>query len=132
MPMYYHVLVEIVVTLHLLFAAFAVFGVLLVSRWPKLMWLHIPAVVWSVVVNACQWVCPLTPLEITLQRLAGKQGEDAPFLERLLEPVLYPPIAHLPYFWLLLAGFVLLINVAGYTWIFRRRRRRTFRQDRPR
>jgi len=121
--MYYHVLAELVVTVHLLFAAFAVFGVLLVYRWPKLMWVHIPAVLWSVVVNACQWVCPLTPLELALRRMAGQEGQDAPFLERLLEPLLYPPITHLPYFWLLLAGFILLINVAGYAWMFFQRRR---------
>lgn len=120
--MYYHVLAELVIIVHLLFAAFGVFGVLLVYRWPKLMWAHIPAVLWSVLVNACQWICPLTPLELALRELAGREVKDAPFLDRMLEPVLYPPIAHLPYFWLLLAGVVLLINVVGYIWIFHRRR----------
>lgn len=106
-----------------MFAGFAVFGVLLVKRWPRLMWLHLPAVLWSVVVNACHWVCPLTLLEVNLQLQTGRAPGEASFVERLLEPLLYPPISHLPYFWLLLAAAVLLINVAGYIWVYCGRRR---------
>jgi hypothetical protein len=41
--MTYHLLADLVVFVHFLFVLFALLGALLVIRWPKIMWLHLPA-----------------------------------------------------------------------------------------
>ena len=55
-------LADAVVLLHGLFIVFAVAGGLLVLRWPRLAWLHLPAAVWGVLVELNHWMCPLTPV----------------------------------------------------------------------
>jgi hypothetical protein len=59
----YRILADAVLVLHFAFIAFALLGGLLVLRWPRVAWLHLPAVAWGVIVAWVGWVCPLTPLE---------------------------------------------------------------------
>ncbi|HYR27859.1 MAG TPA: DUF2784 family protein, partial [Thermoanaerobaculia bacterium] len=49
--------------LHLAFIVFVLLGGLLVLRWPKLMWLHLPAAIWGVLIEFAGWWCPLTKWE---------------------------------------------------------------------
>ncbi len=79
-----------VVLLHLAFVAFVVAGGFLVWRWPRLAWLHLPAFLWGAWVELAGWVCPLTPLEGRLRRLAGGSGYEGSFVEHHLLPLLYP------------------------------------------
>ena len=60
--MLYRVLADAVLVLHLAFIAFAVFGALAVWRWPRLAWLHVPAMAWVAYVVLAGEICPLTPL----------------------------------------------------------------------
>lgn len=114
-------LADAVVLLHLAFVAFVVFGGLLVIRWPRAAWLHIPAAAWGVAVELCGWYCPLTPLEHAL-RQGGGAAYDGDFIARYLLPVLYP--AGLTRNAQLSLGlFALAVNVAIYTVAWRRRRR---------
>ena len=43
----YTFLADVVVLVHLLFVAFLLFGGVLVWRWTRLGWIHVPAVVWG-------------------------------------------------------------------------------------
>ena len=79
-----------VVALHFAFIVFVVLGAVAVSRWPRLMWLHIPAAVWGAFIEFSGWVCPLTPLENRLRIAAGEAGYSGGFIERYLIPVVYP------------------------------------------
>ncbi|NML15968.1 DUF2784 domain-containing protein [Azohydromonas sp. G-1-1-14] len=79
-----------VVLLHLLFIAFVVAGAALLPRWPRLVWLHGPALLWGIWVEAAGAACPLTPLENRLRALAGAQGYAGGFVEHYLLPLLYP------------------------------------------
>jgi len=63
-----------VVIIHLLFICFAVSGGILVMRWRILIWLHLPAVAWAVLVEVNSWPCPLTPLENFFRRRGGEAG----------------------------------------------------------
>jgi hypothetical protein len=38
---------DAVLLLHLSFIAFALFGALLALRWPRVLWLHVPAFCWA-------------------------------------------------------------------------------------
>jgi hypothetical protein len=98
---------------------FAVFGGSLLFRWPRLAWLHLPVVLWAVLVEWAGWVCPLTPLENRLRELGGGTPYYTDFIEHYLLPVLYP--ARLTRNLQIILGLlVLLINLGIYGWLWRR------------
>ncbi|WP_439683855.1 DUF2784 domain-containing protein [Cupriavidus oxalaticus] len=115
-------LADLVVIVHGLFIVFAVAGGLLVLRWPRLAWVHLPAAVWGVLIEWSGWICPLTPLENTLRRAAGEAGYSGGFVERYLLPLIYPA-GLTPAVQLWLGLVVLVVNVAVYAVWWRRRRR---------
>jgi hypothetical protein len=81
---------ELVLALHFAFVLFAVLGGLLALvdlRWALL---HVPAVVWSAVVNLAGWTCPLTPLEQILRRRASIAGYEGGFVAHYIAPLVYP------------------------------------------
>ncbi len=88
--MIYRILADTVVLLHFLFILFVVAGGLLVLRRRWLALLHLPAVVWGVYIEFSGDLCPLTPLENTFNRLAGRQGYASGFIQHYLIPVIYP------------------------------------------
>jgi len=118
----YSLLADAVVVAHLGFVAFVLFGGLLVARWPRLAWVHVPAAAWGVLVEFAGWICPLTPLEDTLRLRAGEAAWSGDFVDRHLLPALYPD-------WLTrptqvgLGLFALGVNLAAYAWVYHRRRR---------
>lgn len=81
---------DVVVVLHLAFIVFVVAGGLLVLRWPRVAWLHLPAAVWGALIELAGRVCPLTPLEQRLRIAAGQDGYSGGFIENYLIPVIYP------------------------------------------
>jgi hypothetical protein len=88
--MTYRLLADAVLLLHLAFIAFAAFGVLAVWRWPRLAWLHLPALAWAAYVVMAGEICPLTPLENALRRAGGQAGYGRSFIEHYLLPLIYP------------------------------------------
>jgi hypothetical protein len=114
-------LADVVVLLHLAFIAFAAFGGLLVLRWRRAPWLHLPAVAWGVVIELSGGVCPLTPLENWLRRSAGSSGYEGGFVEHYVLPIVYPP-ALTRRTQLLLAGLLVLVNIALYAFAWWRAR----------
>jgi hypothetical protein len=113
---------DLVASLHFAFVVFVVVGGLLVLRWPRWAWLHLPAVFWGAWIELMGWLCPLTPLENRLRHTAGLAGYEGGFVEHYLLPVLYP--ASLSRSVQIVLGLsVLLINIALYSLIFRRRSR---------
>jgi hypothetical protein len=86
----YHVLANAIVLAHFLFIAFVICGGLLVIRWPRIAFVHLPAAVWGTVVEIFGWICPLTPLENHFRLLAGNSSYSGDFIARYLMPVLYP------------------------------------------
>ena len=119
----YGILAGAVIVAHLLFIAFVAAGGLLVWRWPRLAWVHIPAVVWGVVVELTGRICPLTPLENYLRRLAGNSSYSGGFIEQYLIPVIYPAnlTVSTQYF---LGGLVIAVNLVIYIIIIRKKRDR--------
>jgi len=109
--------------LHFLFIAFVAGGGLLVLRWRRLAWVHLPCAAYGALVEFLGWICPLTPLENHLRRLGGEAGHPGGFVERYLMPVIYPePFPR----WLSLAlgAAVLAVNGALYAAVLVRARRR--------
>ncbi|PLX72872.1 MAG: DUF2784 domain-containing protein [Desulfuromonas sp.] len=115
---------DLIVLLHFSYILFVVFGGLLVLRWPKLAWLHLPAVVWGAVVELAGFICPLTPLENDFRAAAGEQDYNGGFIEQYLFPIIYPSGLTRDIQVMLGLG-VIAINVVIYLLLIRRRRART-------
>lgn len=120
--MFYALLADVTLVLHLGFIAFTVVGGLVVLRWPRLAWLHLPAAMWGVLIELGGWACPLTPAENWLRQRAGQRGYSGSFVEQYLLPVIYPE-ALTRNVQFVLAGVVLVVNVAVYAFVLTRRRR---------
>ncbi len=122
-----HILAATVLSLHFAFVVFAIFGgfAILCRRWVA--WFHLPAVLWSSVVNLEGFVCPLTPLENYFRAAAGEAGYPDGFIEHYIGALVYP--AGMTRTVALTAGISVLVwNVAVYALVFVRlkghRRRR--------
>ena len=116
---------DAIVALHFAFVVFVVGGGLLVLRWPRVAWLHLPAALWGALVEFANLPCPLTELEYALSQTAQ---EDA-FVARLLLPLLYPDIIRPGVLTrpvqIILGCVVVVLNAGVYGWAFRRHRRAT-------
>ena len=117
--MMYRVLADLTVVLHFAFVAFVLFGGLLVLRYPRVIWVHIPAAVWGAWVEFAGWICPLTPLENWLRERSGDAGYSTSFVERYVIPTLYPDALSRELQWIL-GGLVMIVNVTIYLAIYRR------------
>jgi len=118
--MHYWIAANLLVIFHLGFICFVVVGGLLAARWQWVAWLHLPAVLWGVLIEYQGWVCPLTPLEQQLRRAAGHAGYSGGFVEHYVLPLIYP--GFLGYeLQLRLALLVVLVNLAVYGWLITRR-----------
>jgi hypothetical protein len=107
------VLADAVLVFHFLFILFAVFGGFLVLYKGKVLWFHLPVVLWSSVVNCASLTCPLTPIEIFFRNAAGQAGYQGGFVEHYIAPIVYP--AGMPRELELVAGVSIIAwNVAVY------------------
>jgi hypothetical protein len=88
--MFFRVLADLVVLMHLAFILFVVLGALLALRWRWIPWVQVPAALWGAVIEVGGWVCPLTPLENGLRERAGDAGYTGGFVEHYVLPVVYP------------------------------------------
>lgn len=88
--MIHRLLADVVMALHFAFILFVAAGGLLVLKWPRLVWLHLPAAGWGAVIEFFGWICPLTPLENRLRVLGGEAGYPGGFIETYLTPAIYP------------------------------------------
>jgi hypothetical protein len=117
----YRALADLVLLVHLAFVVFVVLGGLLVLRRPKVAWLHLPAAAWGVLIEFAGWICPLTPMEISLRVRGGEGGYAGGFIGHYVTAVLYP--AGLTRgVQVILGVFALLLNAVIYSYIVARRR----------
>ena len=119
----YLLLADLIVVLHLLFVVFALLGGLLVVKWPRLVWLHLPVVTWGAVTEFFGLICPLTPLEIWLRQQTNTDPYHGGFISHYLVPLIYPPGLTLGMQWLL-GGGLLICNGLIYAWLYRRKHQR--------
>jgi hypothetical protein len=124
--MLYSELANLVLVLHAAFVVFVLFGGLLALRWRMLLWLHLPSVLWVILIELNGWICPLTPLENRLREAAGARGYSGGFIEHYLLPLIYPP-GLTPGVQALFAAIVVVVNIAVYGLLWRTHRRMTGR-----
>ena len=114
---------------HFAFILFVIFGALLLFRFPRMVWVHLPAAIWGAYVELAGKICPLTILENAFRSAAGQSGYSESFIEHYIFPVIYP--AGLTRTMQLTLGAALLtINLALYArWLLRQRKTRNNRDS---
>jgi hypothetical protein len=112
----FRLLADLVVLVHVAFVLFVGTGGFLALRWRRLVWLHVPAALWGALIELAGWICPLTPLENALRRLAGEAGYRGGFIEHYVLPVLYP-VHYTITLRFALAALVVLLNTVAY-WLY--------------
>lgn len=116
--MFYRLAADLILIVHFCFVLFVIFGGLLVWRERRFALLHIPAVVWGVLIEFFWWTCPLTAFENRLRERGGEMGYDGGFIDYFVSLVLYAPLSANVRFAL---GLLLLIfNLTIYWYAFRR------------
>ncbi len=121
--MIYSFLADLLVVFHLVFILYVIAGALLIFKWPKTLWLHLPSCFWGMTVEFAGWICALTPWEIRLRRLAGEEGYTGSFIEHYLIPIIYPS-GLTREVQMVLGGTVLIVNLSLYTLILIKSRKR--------
>ena len=123
--MLYRLSADLVLIVHLAFVLFVALGGFLVLRRPRLMWLHLPAVVWGTLSEFLGVFCPMTPLETTLRELGGGTGYEGDFIAHYITAVIYPSgLTREIQIALGFGALLLKIAIYGY-WLLRRRRSRS-------
>lgn len=117
--MTYRVLTDFIVVIHLMFIIYALFGGLTVLWRKWLVGLHLPTVVWIVLIEFTGWICPLTPLENKYRLAAGMAGYSGSFIDHYLVPIIYPTGLTSDIQILLGAG-AMAVNLAVYLFVFKR------------
>lgn len=124
--MLYRLAADFVVLIHFSFIIFVVLGGLLVLRWRKVAFAHLPAVAWGAWIEFAHATCPLTPLEKYFRDKAGGEGYEGGFVHNYIIPLIYPS-GHTEQMADVLGYLVMAVNFAIYSfviyiWIRRRAR----------
>jgi hypothetical protein len=115
---------NLLVLIHFGFILFVVLGGLLVLKWRKIAYLHIPCVLWGALIEVGGWLCPLTPLELHLRQLAGDAGYTGGFIDHYVMPLVYPPgLTRGMQLWI--GTIVVLVNLCVYAWVVWNRSKRS-------
>ena len=121
--MIYLWLADAVVLFHVAFVAFVLLGGFLALRWRRIVWAHVPAAIWGVLIEYAGWICPLTPLENSLRAKAGEAAYSGGFIDHYVLHVLYPR-GLTPRVQVVLGSFALAVNLLAYAFLIRQMRAR--------
>jgi hypothetical protein len=113
-------LADLVLLTHLLFIVFVIFGGLMVLKWHKVMWLHIPCALWGTLIEFFGWICPLTYLENYLRQAGNGNSYEGSFIQHYLVPIIYPP-GLTTGMQILFGIIVIVINLIIYYYVWRYR-----------
>jgi len=113
-------LADLVLIAHALFVVFVIFGGLIVLKWHKVMWLHIPCALWGALIEFFGWICPLTYLENYFLEISNGNSYDGGFIQHYLLPIIYPP-GLTTGIQILLGATVIVINFIIYWIVWRYR-----------
>jgi hypothetical protein len=104
---------------HASFIVFVLAGGFLAWRWPRLVWVHLPAVAVTALIFLLGADCPLTDLERHFRREAGQHAYRDGFVAHYLLPMVPDTVRTVG-----VPLFVVGVNVAAYAGYAARRRAR--------
>jgi hypothetical protein len=86
----YKIAADLILIIHFTFVLFVVFGALLIFASIKIIFIHIPAVIWGSYIELTNSICPLTYLENWLLQKANLTTYSEGFIQNYLVPIVYP------------------------------------------
>ena len=88
-PMY-EFLANITLVIHLIFILFVIFGGLLFFIFSKIIYIHLPALVWGIYIELTSSTCPLTYLENWFLYKGQLTTYSNSFIQNYILPIIYP------------------------------------------
>ncbi len=86
----YEIAADLILIIHFTFVLFVVFGALLIFASIKIIFIHIPAVIWGSYIELTNSICPLTYLENWFLHKANLTAYSEGFIQNYLVPIVYP------------------------------------------
>ena len=86
----YEIAADLILIIHFTFVLFVVFGALLIFASIKIIFIHIPAVIWGSYIELTNSICPLTYLENWFLHKANLTTYSEGFIQNYLVPIVYP------------------------------------------
>jgi len=86
----YEIAADLLLIIHFTFLLFVVFGALLIFASIKIIFIHIPAVIWGSYIELTNSICPLTYLENWFLHKANLTTYSEGFIQNYLVPIVYP------------------------------------------
>ncbi|HEX4809510.1 MAG TPA: DUF2784 domain-containing protein [Bryobacteraceae bacterium] len=117
-----NVLASAVLTIHLVWILWVIFGAFWTRGRPLLAAFHILSLLWGIVVEVSPLPCPLTIAEQFFEQKAGAAAYHGAFVSHFLDRLVYPDIPEATLVGMGLA--VCGINLGVYIWRFRKVRER--------
>jgi hypothetical protein len=118
----YRAVADLIIVIHLLTVGFVIGGGVLVLRWRRAAWVHLPIVAWVIFAECFHRICPLTYLENWCRERGSMDTYQGDFVAHYLVPVLYPD-GLTPKIQIAIGVSVLLLNITLYAIAFARVRR---------
>ena len=86
----YELAADLVLIVHVAFIIFVVFGALLFFVSTKIIYVHVPALIWGIYIEITHSFCPLTYLENWFLLKANLTTYSEGFIQKYLMPFVYP------------------------------------------
>ena len=86
----YEIGANLILIIHFTFVLFVVFGALLFFASVKIIFIHIPALIWGSYIELTNSICPLTYLENWFLHTANLTTYSEGFIQNYLVPIVYP------------------------------------------
>ena len=113
----YELAANLTLIVHFLFILFVIFGALLFFVAKKIVFIHIPAIIWGSYIELTHSICPLTYLENWLLQKANLTTYSEGFIQYYLVPIVYPTNLTKDIQIYLGIGLI-VINIVIYAFIF--------------
>lgn len=86
----YEFLANLTLVIHLIFILFVVFGGLFFFIFSKIVYIHLPALIWGIYIELTGSICPLTHLENWFLNKGEFSTYSSSFIQNYLLPIIYP------------------------------------------
>ena len=86
----YELAADLTLIVHFAFIIFVVFGGILFLISTKIIYVHVPALIWGIYIELAHSVCPLTYLENWFLQKSNLPTYSEGFIQNYLVPIVYP------------------------------------------
>ena len=115
----YELFANLTLIVHLLFILFVIFGGLLFFFFSKILYIHLPALLWGIYIEFTNSVCPLTYLENWLLYKGELTTYSDGFINNYLLQIVYP-VGLTTSIQIYLGISLIIINILIYGLIFKK------------